>query len=106
MINLAQSRQWYRLLKGIFLILLGATLIFEPQMLDQLWKFWPLIIMIPSLESFVNDRGSRINSAALFIAFGVVLAKNFKIIQIGSLWQFWPAIFILWGAKVLFEGKK
>ena len=97
-----------RLLTGAVLIVLGALFLLEQfGRLDvaNLWRWWPLILMVVGLGQMLQPppHGGRGTGAVLLLVGAVLLLFNLKLVDF-DLWQLWPIVLVIIGASLLRGG--
>lgn len=97
-----------RLLAGAVLIVLGALFLLEQfGRLDvtNLWRWWPLILMVVGLGQMLQPppHAGRGTGAVLLLVGAVLLLFNLKLVDF-DLWQLWPIVLVIIGASLLRGG--
>jgi len=97
-----------RLLTGAVLIVLGALFLLEQfGRLDvaNLWRWWPLILMVVGLGQMLQPppHAGRGTGAVLLLVGAVLLLFNLKLVDF-DLWQLWPLVLVIIGASLLRGG--
>ena len=92
---------------GLILLLIGGIFLIENytdiEIWDELWKFWPVILLIWGIKAIWQDRSIFfgiiiIVIGALFLAqyfYDFVLSEN--------IWNFWPILIIAIGIDQIFR---
>lgn len=97
------SSQW---IMGLILVLLGVGFLLQSLGLMSFGRYvgdwWPLVIIILALTSFINNGTTRIGSSIMLFIGVVFLLATLDIVTI-NLWSlFWPLILMLVGFNLLF----
>jgi len=74
---------------------------------DELWRYWPLVIVAGGVSKFFNasTNSGRI-TGLVFIAVGAWwLADNLGVVH-AHFWDWWPLIFVVMGLRVIFASRR
>jgi len=86
---------------GLLFLLRNLNIIY----VDDIWQFWPVILIVIGASKLLSPRGTHDIFPGLFIG-GIgtfFLLNNLGIIN-GNIWQyFWPLLFIAVGASMLIK---
>lgn len=95
-------------LVGILLIAVGGLFILsnlEIIHVEDIWEFWPVILIVMGLSHLSQWRGRTFPVAGVLLT-GVgaaFLLRNLGIIQV-NIWRYiWPGLMITWGVALLFR---
>jgi predicted membrane protein len=69
---------------------------------DDLWRYWPLIIIAGGLAKFVtaSSMAGRVTGTVFMIVGALWLGDNFHVIRF-RVWDWWPLVFVLIGLRLI-----
>ncbi len=98
------SGQWFF---GLIILIIGIIFllenVFQVQIWENVWLFWPILFLIWGLMELIQKKSIFFGIILLAIG-GLFLAKNFGLYQWSEeIWKFWPVIIIAIGIDQLFR---
>lgn len=98
------SGQW---VFGLIILIIGIIFllenVFQIQIWENVWLFWPILFLIWGLMELIQKKSIFFGIILLAIG-GLFLAKNFGLYQWSEeIWKFWPVIIIAIGIDQLFR---
>jgi len=73
---------------------------------DDLWRYWPLIIIAGGLAKFVtaSSMAGRVTGTVFMIVGALWLGDNLQVIRF-RVWDWWPLVFVLVGLRLIFRSR-
>ena len=92
-----------RLVIGLFVVLLGALFLldnFGLFYMDEVWRYWPVVLIAVGLARLLQSEGRR-GSSLVITAVGVLmLFHNLRLFDF-DVWELWPAFLVLLGLSMV-----
>lgn len=104
--NINNSYHWRRqLMWGLLLIGLGGAFLLDQFGLvdiDELWRYWPLILVVIGINKMIGYPSAADFTAGLWLTFiGVWLFANFEHMFGLTFNNSWPYLLIVWGITLI-----